>query len=306
MFSLRRNDRDWFATPAGGTEFLVGRRVKYQPSPASKLRFGLMNSHRTGPVQRYDPEADYATPFGHWRHMTAPTALCESDGLMACINTYDRAYFTFGFCQFAAHVPDGDFVRFFRRLLRDRPSAAKYFPDLALDAAGHISRRLNDGLRDLETETDDNGAGGIGVTGLMRYLNPSDSEVEDAEVLNAARFIHWCENDMEMRKVMVAESVAALKSKLKSQNISRPFVNTKHADPLDTLCIALADILHHEGSKFAKVNAILASEADEGKALQALCNAGVDPGRNKKLLDSISELRGKGVVGDKRFSELMT
>ena len=46
------------------------------------------------------------------------------------------------------------------------------------------------------------------------------------------------------------------------------------------------------------------SEANENKALETLCGAGVDPGRNKKLLDSINDLRGKNLLGQVRFSQL--
>lgn len=219
---------------------------------------------------------------------------------MACINTYDRAYFTFGFCQFAAHVSDGDFVRYFRHLLRNLPNASHYFPDLALNDRGHVSRRIGADLRDLEIEEQE------GVTGLMRYLNPPDTEVEEAEVLNAARLIHWCETDTDMRNVMVAEAVDAAKNELTQQNRARPFANTKHANPLDALCVAVIDIIHHEGSQYEKIDGILKSESEEEKALVALCNAGVEAGRNKKLLNAIAALRSKGALGQIRFAELPT
>jgi hypothetical protein len=292
-FNLRKEGRDWHATPPDGHEFYVSREVTY------KKRYGLMNSHYKKYTQWYDPEASYAQPLGPWRYAMLPTALCESDGLMACINNYDRAYFTFGFYQFAAHVPDGDFVHFLRSLLREVTSAPQYFPDLTLNEEGHLARRVGAALRDLERVEQDM------PIDLMRYLNPSDQEVEDAEVLNAARFIHWTETHEEVRRVMLTAAISTAEDKLVQQNRARPLKSTNHPDPLDTLCVAIIDILHHEGSKFAKVDDILKSEKNEDKALVALCNAGVDEGRNKKLLKNIKEMKDQGKLGTQRFSDLL-
>jgi len=59
-----------------------------------------------------------------------PTARCEGQSFIT-LNTYDRARFTFGFAQFAAHEPDGDFVTWFRDML-GQSEASDYFPDLAV------------------------------------------------------------------------------------------------------------------------------------------------------------------------------
>jgi hypothetical protein len=126
-----------------------------------------------------------------------------------------------------------------------------------------------------------------------------------AKMLNAARFIHWCETHEEVRQLMLAEAVRTAKEKLIQQNRARPLKWTKHPDPLDTLCVAIIDILHHEGSKFAKVDDILKSVADEDAALEALCQAGVDDGRNQKLLHGIRDLKDKGKLGKMHFSDLI-
>jgi len=78
----------------------------------------------------YNP-ADYVADFGFWAYFIHPTAQAESRGSYLCLNTYDRAKFTFSFMQYAAHVPNGDFVKFFRKLLA-LPSGIDYFPKVVL------------------------------------------------------------------------------------------------------------------------------------------------------------------------------
>lgn len=299
VFTLRRDGHDWYAKAPDGKEFYVGMEVKYQPTSDSKPRRGLKNDHYSKYSQWYDAEASYALPFGHWRYVLQPTVVCESGGQMACINTYDRAYFTFGFYQFAAHMPGGDFVRYLRALLREVENAPLYFPDLMLNEKGHIARRAGSAMRDIEEQVDNL------PMELMRYLNPSDEAVEEAEVLNCARFIHWCETNDEVRQIMVAESIGTAREKLVQQNTARPFNKTKHPDPIDSLCVAIIDILHHEGSQFGKIDQILKTTDDEVQALAELCRTGVDTGRNKKLLQGIKKLQDKGILGAKRLSDLM-
>jgi|SRR4029077_11554149 hypothetical protein len=144
-----------------GPRFPIGHRVSYQGM------IGLTNDGQGGGA-RYEPP-DYATE-GHWAPFILPTAVCESAGYMTNINTYDSARFTFGFFQFAAHVPDGDFVRFFRRLL-GLPSGKDYLPDLVVQN-GRIFRETETGLKQLESAES--------TRGLMDYLNPSSSSVDDS------------------------------------------------------------------------------------------------------------------------------
>jgi hypothetical protein len=95
----------------------------------------------------YKPE-DYKNSIDYWAYFINPTALAESKGSFHCLNTYDSAGFTIGFLQFAAHVAEGDFVKFFRALL-ELDEAAIYFPDLGLEN-GHIVQRTPHGVFRLE------------------------------------------------------------------------------------------------------------------------------------------------------------
>src|SRR6185369_16922931 len=184
VFELTREGASWFASTQG-ERFFVGNRVPFQG------RVGLMNLRdQSSPL--YDP-AEYTNTFGHWAHFIAPTVRAESRGHFNCLNTYDRAGFTFGFLQFAAHVADGDFVKFFRALLQLDERIA-YFPDLALQD-GRIVQPTANGVLRLETAASSEA--------LKRYLNPSGGEVENREVLSAARFVHWCSHSKAHRDIQV-------------------------------------------------------------------------------------------------------
>ena len=77
-----------------------------------------------------------------------PTGICESQSSYICLNTYDRARFTFGFLQYAALVPDGDFVTWMRGILQ-RPEMVEWFPDLKVQN-GRIAKETLQGPVQLE------------------------------------------------------------------------------------------------------------------------------------------------------------
>jgi hypothetical protein len=118
------------------------------------------------------------TVFG--RISFTPTAIAEG-ALFHTLNTYDSAHFTFTFLQYAAHVPNGDFVVFLRALLK-LPIASEYFSDLILDN-NRICRITDNGIMALESDTS--------TSPLLDYLNPSVREIEDTEIIQSAKFVHW-------------------------------------------------------------------------------------------------------------------
>src|SRR5690349_12944689 len=194
QFDFSQEGNAWFATTLG-ERFYVGNRVRYK-----QTRLGLMNT-KTGPV--YKPE-DYAD-FGAWATFIYPTALAESNAHFNCLNTYDRAGFTFGFLQFAAHVADGDFVQLFRALLQLEERKV-YFPELELQN-GHIVRRTEQAVIRLELPDSSEQ--------LKRYLNPSSGEVEPQERLSAARFIHWSQHSDAHRRAQVQVAVNNARQRLR-------------------------------------------------------------------------------------------
>ncbi len=132
LFAIRRSGNDFSCTADGGPPFFVGRRVPYEG------HIGLYNIFANSKLAKLNFEAvDFEVSHGFWAHFIEPTALCEGRNFLT-LNTYDRAAFTFGFAQFAAHVPDGDFVQYFRAML-GLPEAEAYFPHLAV-IGGRIHR----------------------------------------------------------------------------------------------------------------------------------------------------------------------
>jgi hypothetical protein len=119
----------WFAEIAH-ERFLVGREVELAG------RRGLMLCAPPGCV-KYDPD-QWRNQRGVWADMIAVAAAVEGAGDLCTLNTYDRAGFTFGLMQWAAHTPGDNLVLLLRRLLA-LPGAATYFPDLALEN-GSIAR----------------------------------------------------------------------------------------------------------------------------------------------------------------------
>ncbi|MBR0670200.1 hypothetical protein [Neoroseomonas soli] len=225
LFRIIRNGDDFSASADGGSPFFVGRRVPFQGN------IGLFNIFRGTKLERLDYAAsDFTGAFGFWAEFVEPTAACEGRNFLT-LNTYDRAAFTFGFAQFAAHVPNGDFVRYFRMLL-GRPEAADYFPNLALvngricrDEGGPVPKPLED---DASTEA------------LMDYLNPDLSEVQDAEVIAAAKLIHWTSNVVEAREAQVQVMTDAYRGFVRRAD-ARVGIDGRSAE----LCCVIADILHH-------------------------------------------------------------
>ena len=128
FFSIQRSDTTFNAKADNGPPFFVGLQTRYDPDHTGNPTIGLFNVP-TNPLPKLLYTADQnRAEQGFWADFIEPTATCEGQNFLT-VNSYDRAKFTWGFGQFAAHVPDGDFVVFLRDLLA-RPEAVDYFPDL--------------------------------------------------------------------------------------------------------------------------------------------------------------------------------
>lgn len=272
-FSLEPGNK-YYAT-IDGSRFFVGQRVSYEGNK------GLMNVSGTA-AQKYD-RAAHRAQHGFWADFLHPTAMAEG-GLYHTLNTYDRARFTFTFLQYAAHVPDGDFVVYLRELLK-LPLAAEYFPDLRLDG-GRVCRLGDAGLAPLESAES--------TDGLMDYLNPSVREVEDTEVIQAAKFIHWAQNDPEHRRVQVDTGIAHFKAKMAGY-AQRYGLDGKP----DSVCLVVADIRHQGRAKSPEIFAALQG----ANPLEALLKIG-EPQYHQRLVvlrQEIRKLTAEGTFGQKRY-----
>ncbi len=275
-FSLESGNQ-YFGKVDGGPRFYIGTRTSY------KGRKGLSNERGTA-AQRYD-RSQFRATYGFWADFIHPTAMAEG-ALYHTLNTYDRARFTFSFLQYAAHVPNGDFVEYMRALL-ELPLAAEYFPDLAL-RNGRICR-IKDGVVDpLESNQSTNG--------LMDYLNPTSTEVEDVEVIQSAKFIHWVQNDPDHRLVQVDTGIRHFRAKM--FGYAQQF---KLDGRPDTSCLMVADILHQGRQKsVAEIRAAL----KEATPLDALLRIGADdyPERIETLRKEIKKLVVEGTLGGKVYN----
>lgn len=279
VFEIIREGASWFASTQG-ERFFVGNRARFQG------RVGLMNLRdQSSPI--YDP-AEYTSTFGHWAHFIAPTVKAESRGHFNCLNTYDRAGFTFGFLQFAAHVADGDFVKFFRALLQLDERTA-YFPDLEL-RDGRIVQPTDNGVVRLETATS--------TEALKRYLNPSGGEVENREVLSAARFVHWCSHSKAHREVQVKVGVDTVRQKLRTAH------NKINLDGRsDKVCFVVMDILHQGRGTFNAMKQIIQNNNDAvafGKLLTI--GASSFPERIETIRAEVARLEAAGHFGTRKYS----
>ncbi|HEU4796631.1 MAG TPA: hypothetical protein VFT02_13440 [Pyrinomonadaceae bacterium] len=253
------------------TRFFIGKRVSFQGGK------GLMNIIGT-PEQRYDRE-EFREAHGFWADFIHPTAMAEG-ALYHTLNTYDRARFTFCFLQYAAHVPKGDFVVYFRALL-NLPLAVEYFPDLRL-VNNRITRVTDNGTVQLESDTS--------TDGLMAYLNPSRSAIEDTEVIQAAKFVHWAQTDPLHRRAQLASGIDHFKKKMVG------YADRYDLDgALDSICLVIADI-RHQGRATSPV---IVNALNSSKPLDSLLSIGENsfPSRIATLRREIRKLTDEGTLG---------
>ena len=275
-FQIEQRGRDYWARTGQEPCFFVGRRVRYQG------RLGLSNAVPGAPLVAADAyrAQDYTETFGIWAHILAPIIACEG-GRFTALNSYDRAAFSFGVGQFAAHVPEGDFVCLMRRLLA-LPEAKSYFPELGL-AKGRIARVGTD-PQPLEDA--------VSTAALMAWFNPDAAAIDAAEVQAAARLIHWTRTRPAARRAQMAQMVVSARA-----HIQRALQKLSLASLAAPYCIVLIDLLHHGrggGKLWPKVAAALAA-ADPLAALLAI-GAGQWAGRVAQLRADIATMPDLGGV----------
>ena len=269
-FTIERTGRAFYARADGAPRFFIGYQTSYADKSANQDFEGLYNVPTSAlPKLLYAP-SDCQAEFGFWAEFIGPTAKCEGGNYLT-LNTYDRARFTFGFGQFAAHVPDGDFVGFFRDLV-ERPEATDYFPDLSVKD-GRIVRNSGGGITPLETAAS--------TIPLMNYLNPTLSAIEDAEVVAAAKLIHWTMNTGAVRALQGFHMIGAFKTYMHDSD-SRLQLDGKAA----AVCCVICDIRHQGRATYPAMQQALASE----NPLDALLKLGsiAYPDRVKTLKKALS------------------
>jgi hypothetical protein len=186
--------------------------------------------------------------------------------------------------QYAAHVPNGDFVRYVRALLQ-LPLAAEYFPRLTLQQNRICYQSNDETLTPLESDTS--------TKGLMEYLNPTLLDIETQETICAARMVHWAQHDALNQQTQVELAVAHFQA-----NLPRYHRRLGLDQAPARVCIVVCDILHQGRATFDRIAAALNTGGNWDRAYTNLLTIGAAnyAERIKSLKQKIAEGVGAGVL----------
>lgn len=289
-FALTQRQNEWYAkeTNSNGNEFYVGREV----NNTSAGYFGIYQRANEYYGKQYNGD-DYKDRIDHWAYLLHITGYCESKNHFNLINTYDRAKFTFGFYQLAAHTPKDNLILLFRRF-SESANMKKYFPELKMTNGSLHRVNENGSQTDLETvmNTGPNGAPQLQL--FMNFLNPIRKRIDPQEILHAARLIHWSEKDRLMRDAQVAIANELLQKKM-TQRYHRWYDLDGKSD---IICALVADI-HHQGraSKSRVQDALNSNDVQENLIT---INANYIS-RADDLRTIINQLKTAGKIGTKVY-----
>lgn len=269
-------------------ECYLGRTQTYQ------TRTGLAQSgaqlKKIADAGIYDRSRE-AARIGLLAHILWPTIKAESAGYYGRINTYDRAAFTWGAYQFAAHTAGENLVLYFHELLK-LTDAARYFPDLKLKrrADGKVTIHRVDASGDLDLEVEERAHGEQQIPRFMSYLNNDGTKVDKGELDGAARLMLWTIESETPRHLQIDLAVKTLKTKL---SWPKPKNGAWRNDW--RIVIWVNDVLHQwRGGGLRAVNAALATNSP----LTELAKIGADKfeGRIDTVKNAIATLEREGVL----------
>jgi hypothetical protein len=281
----------YFARERGGREFYVSSSVPYQ----SYIGLYQPSDKQTGPI--YRPE-DYFPLFGPVAALLGSIAASESGGRFNRINSYDRAAFTYGFFQLAAHTPNDNLILLFRRLAAESSRFQIHFPELAY-RDGKLHRHAGGGhWVSLEREYPRTpGSSEMNLKDFMNYLNPDLSRVDKEEVDHAARLV-FLATDTDANRLQVTVAAEITMGKIRK----RYDVWYDLHGVSDTICTAIADI-HHQGRAGKTLVKEALKAGSENRQLDALCKIGEDryPERCSTLRKKLNEFVEGGMLGISAF-----
>lgn len=255
---------DYFAKLPGGAEYYVARNTKYES------RRGLMQPMNKLNGPRYTIPA-FAEEYGTVAGILGVISAGESSGYFNRLNTYDRAAFTFGFFQLAAHTPNDNLVLLFRRAVSENSAFQTLFPDLKL-VDGVLHRDLGTHSVTLEKQYPRPGHPQEKILkDFMTYLNADGgASIDDTELSSSARLIHLANSDEAFNQLQV--NVAARITMGKLRSLYSNWYNLNGVS--DLICTAIADIHHQARGKITEVrNALSSASTVQGK-MNALCKVG--------------------------------
>ncbi|HVF31220.1 MAG TPA: hypothetical protein VNA22_09625 [Pyrinomonadaceae bacterium] len=279
---------DYFAKLPGVAQYYVGRSTKYGllrglAQPSSKL---------SGP--RY-AIADYVDEYGTVAGMLGAICMGESTACFNRLNSYDRAAFTFGFYQLAAHTPNDNLILLFRRAVAENAAFRQMFPELkVLD--GVLHREVGGHNVSLEKQFPRPGhASEMNLKDFMTFLNADGTAVDDTELSAAARIVHVANTDSAFNDLQV--NVAATITMRKLRSAYSVWYNLNGVS--DLICTAIADIHHQGRGTKTQVREALASASTVKDKVAALCRIGSSDfdGRKATLKAALAKAVTDGHLG---------
>jgi peptidoglycan hydrolase-like protein with peptidoglycan-binding domain len=275
---------------ADGSIRFVGAEVPYSDDMVRRGLWQDRNLAQIKDVGVYAP-ADYVGTHGKWAYFIRPTIKGESAGYFGRLNSYDRAAFTFGAPQLAAHTPDENLILLFRALLA-LPTAQHYFPELSL-ASGQVTWTKADGSRqNLEAAanvTRPNGRVESQLSNFMAYLNPDPAKVGAEEVSAGARLMAWAKEDAQARDAQIDVLVRRMK-----KLVADAKGKLSAFDGTDwRIAIWVADIRYQGRGNYAAIKVALA-QPDPLGALSLIGGSYAE--RRKTIKEDIALLEADGLL----------
>lgn len=283
---------DYFATLDKAPEYYVARSISYESYKGLYQPSGKVNGPRFIP-------GDYVHEYGSVAGMLAVISTSESQGYFNRINTYDRAAFTFGFFQLAAHTPNDNLILLFRRAIRDSSSFRALFPNLVL-VNGILHRNLGSHSVSLEKQYPRPGyQNELILKDFMSYLNPDVKNIDDTELSTAARVVQLANTDVAFNHIQV--NVAAQITMRKLRDLYNIWYKLNGVS--DVICTAIADI-HHQGRGTKNdIRSVLSSTASFDDKVSALCMIGHKKylSRCESLQAALKKAMAEGFLGVSKF-----
>ena len=286
------------ATTSSGFTFKIGRDVGYPSKAPTRRGLANLTSGLTADVKAkfgaYRAE-DFVGKLGKIAHFIAPTLTAEGDGCFGAVNTYDRAAFTFGVPQLAAHTPNANFIEYFRALLA-RDWAAAHFPEFSLRDNGKgkttVHLAVKGGFQDMEAEEPVQRPHRIEhqLTAFMHWINPEKMKVDASEASFAARMMNCLRAHEDAKLLQLTVFIDQARKNLRWIKKEVPAFNPK--DWHEALWVM--DLLHH-GRGGAGTIAKALSSGNRLEALSAIGKADY-AGRIKTVQAKMAEVEASGVL----------
>lgn len=267
VVDIIQKEKSFYAKTASGCTFMIGTATQftddmnrvglYQGASAIKDTLKLFGTYNA---------TDFVAEFDQWAHFIEPTLIAEGGGRFASLNTYDRAAFTFGAPQFAAHTPGSNLILYLRELLKLK-AADSHFPELRMhpNASGESTLHLdrNGVFIDLEEVIQivrPNGKKASQLSLLMSYLNSSPTTIDAAELSAAARLMNWLRTDPKTKELQISIFIKSAKEKL-----AHAKVKVQGFDGNDwRIALWILDILHQGRGTYDQITDALLSSDREG------------------------------------------